>query len=141
MSKRWTSFMSAVVVAVIATFPLANAGNILINHQGRLTDGGSPVPNGSYSITVRIFDQEVGGTELYSETHNANVVDGLFNIHIGSVTPLSTDILTCDPAMSSLCPRYLEIQIASAPPMTPRTRLVAGGFSVRAIDRIPFDFR
>ncbi len=129
MSRQWVCFMLMIGLALTTAAHTSMAGNILINHQGRLTENGTPVPDGSYAITVRIFDQEIGGLELYSETHTASVVDGLYNMSIGSVTPLSTDVLTCDPATSGICPRYLEIQIASDPPMTPRTRLVAGPFS------------
>ena len=50
---------------------------------------------GTYQITVRIYDQETGGTALFEETHEDILLtskdNGVFNLRIGSVEILSLD--------------------------------------------------
>ena len=54
----------------------------LINYQGRLTDsGGSPVADGVYNITFRIYDDPNTGTLLWEEPRTGvQVQKGIFNI-------------------------------------------------------------
>lgn len=62
----------------------------LISYQGVLTDNtGTALSDGSYDITVKIFDVSTGGTELWSEDHTVNLINGLFNIALGSNTALN----------------------------------------------------
>jgi len=93
--------------------------------QMLLTDGlGSPVPDGSYNITVSLYNVLTGGTVLWTEAQNIAVSDGLANIILGTVTPLNlafdqqyyvglsisggaelTPRLTMNPAINSLAAR------------------------------------
>jgi hypothetical protein len=61
----------------------------LISYQGKVFDNaGSPVNETSVSVTVKFYNAESGGSLLGSfiETHNVNIVNGFFNITIGSKT-------------------------------------------------------
>ncbi len=60
----------------------------LMNYQGRLLQNGSPY-NGNINITFRLYKQETGGTEFWSETQNVSVSDGLFNVTLGTVNPMA----------------------------------------------------
>ncbi len=61
----------------------------LISYQGILTDNsGQVLADGNYTITVKIFDAATAGTELWSEDHTIALVNGLFNIALGSNTAL-----------------------------------------------------
>ena len=104
------------VFLVIAT-AVTSAADVQISYQGRLTDpGGSPVSNGLYSITFRIYQFETGGTSLWNEIHpDIQVTDGLFSVVLGAVTPLSETTLNPDPL-------YLSIQVGGDPEISPRSR-------------------
>jgi DNA-binding beta-propeller fold protein YncE len=97
-----------------------------MSFQGRLTDGsGVPVADGSYSTTFRIYDAPTGGTNLWEETQSVSTSGGVFSVMLGSSNPLSSSLFTGEP-------RYLEIQVASDPPMTPRERLTTVPFAFNA---------
>lgn len=91
----------------------------IISHQGILTQNdGTPVEDGTYSFTFRIYDAESSGNLLWAETQNAGVEKGVFNVYLGKVTPLGLDFdreywvgISVDSG-SELAPR---IQLSSAP--------------------------
>jgi len=57
----------------------------LLSYQGFLTVGNAgPVSDGQYTINFRLFDQEEGGTEFWSETHLSTISDGLVSALLGS---------------------------------------------------------
>ncbi len=98
----------------------------LMNYQGYLTDGGGSPVNGTRSIDFRIYDASTGGTLLWSETHSVTVVEGVFNVLLGSVT---------DPIPYTLFEdgeRYFTLQVGSDAEMTPRKQLVSVGYAFRA---------
>ena len=57
--------------------------------QGVLEDGGQPVADGTYGVTVRLFDVATGGTALYAETHSVTTAGGVFALSVGGGTPAS----------------------------------------------------
>jgi len=60
-----------------------------ISYQGVLTDaGGAIVPDGNYELTFRFYDVSTGGVELWSETQIVAVIEGKFNVILGSTNPL-----------------------------------------------------
>ena len=113
--------------AVLCMYSLA-LGDIpqVIGYQGLLTDAaGSPVADGDYSLTFRIYDAEVGGTELWSETQATVAVSGgLFKVSLGSATPLT---LAFD------APAWLEVQVGANPPQSPRIELTSVPYCYSAI--------
>jgi hypothetical protein len=55
--------------------------------QGRLTDvDGHPLPDGTYSVTFRLYDAEVGGNLLCEDVDNPVVTNGLFTVLMGYCT-------------------------------------------------------
>ncbi|MCG2724893.1 MAG: hypothetical protein L6420_01330, partial [Elusimicrobia bacterium] len=108
---------------LVLIFLAVFVGNIFaappyINYQGRLVDSiGNPL-NGDYNITFRIFDALTVGIEKWSEVQTVNMDNGVFNAALGSVTPLTSSVFSSND-------RYLEVQIGSDSPMTPRTRLLS----------------
>jgi len=118
-----------VVIGALLTFGSTSAYAVVpdsINYQGILrTAGGSPVPDGSYSVTFKIYDGASGANPaLWSETKNITTVAGLFTTLLGSVTALP-------PSVFSGPNRFLGITVSSDPEMTPRTPIVAVAYSYR----------
>lgn len=62
-----------------------------ISIQGILKDAnGTAVSDGTYAIIFRLYDQATGGTPLWEEQANVEVVGGIYSHYLGSVTPLVT---------------------------------------------------
>ncbi|MCU0611874.1 MAG: hypothetical protein MUE60_08815 [Candidatus Eisenbacteria bacterium] len=96
----------------------------LISYQGYLTDAsGSPVEDGFYQLTFRLFDTESNGTALWVEPHpQVPVVNGLFKAMLGETTPLDTGFDA---------PRFIEVQVGANPPQQPRIFLTSVPYSFR----------
>jgi hypothetical protein len=97
-----------------------------INYQGRLVDGTSGEPlEGSYSVTFGIYDQEEGGTELWSETQPVDVdSNGVFTTLLGSVSPIGIDF------EGDL---WLEIVVGTET-LSPRRELVSVPYAFRSLE-------
>ncbi|MDI6795038.1 MAG: hypothetical protein QME81_19585 [bacterium] len=99
----------------------------MINYQGRLLDAaGSPV-TGSRDIVFTIYDAETGDSVLWQETRNISITDGLFNVLLGEVSPISDSVFNGDS-------RFLGIKIGSAPEAAERHRLVSVGYAMLCYD-------
>src|SRR5947207_3393883 len=58
-----------------------------ISYQGVLKNSdGSLAKNGKYAITVHLYSDENGMIEVWSDTYDASVLNGLFNLALGSGT-------------------------------------------------------
>jgi hypothetical protein len=71
------------------------------------------VPDGTYSITFRLYDAEVGGTLLCEDTHTPTVTKGLFTALMGYCTASDIDGREL----------WLGIQVEGDEEMTPRQRI------------------
>ncbi|MEO0073156.1 MAG: hypothetical protein ABIK43_00650, partial [candidate division WOR-3 bacterium] len=81
----------AAVALAAGTTPVAEQDAItvpqLINYQGKLTSASGELLNGNYQMTFVIYD---GGTQVWTETqNNVPVTDGIFNVILGKVTPIT----------------------------------------------------
>ncbi len=95
-----------------------------ISYQGILTDaGGTVVSDGSYTLTFGLYEAPTGGTPFWQEQHTVDVINGLFNIILGSDAPL-------DPPFQSQY--WLGIKIGSDPELMPRIQLTASPYSLNA---------
>ena len=73
--------------------PFSVAGTTLplkMSYQGVLTIGGNPVTDGSYDLTVTLYDSLTNGTSQWTETHSGVPVQhGTFSLTLGVTTPLN----------------------------------------------------
>jgi hypothetical protein len=97
-----------------------------LNYQGFLTNPttGAPLTTATgspVSITFKLYNVASGGTALYTEVQPVTVTNGVFNVLIGSVTPLS---LPFD------VPYWLEITVG-AEKLTPRQPLASSPYALR----------
>lgn len=120
--------------------------NKQINFQGKLVNAnGTNVANGNYNMEFKLYDAASGGTTLWTETRLNNnsqgvpVTDGVFQVNLGSITPLpgSVDFNTDN--------IYLGINVGSTNgtctpfsncspdgEMTPRIRFTAAPYAFNA---------
>ncbi|MDO8614241.1 MAG: hypothetical protein Q7T33_00710 [Dehalococcoidia bacterium] len=108
----------------------AVGGPSKIHFNGVLTDPATGNPlNGFFGMTFRFFTTETEGTALWSETQDSvRVNKGVFNVFLGASTPFPA-------LLFEQAPLFLEIQVGSDLPMTPRqemARVPAAFFADRA---------
>jgi len=86
---RWLSLTLAALATSLCPSTAAPAP-MLIPFQGRLTDqAGVAYTNGTYTIVFNLYDQPVGGNNLWTERHErVGVINGMVNVFLGSITPL-----------------------------------------------------
>ncbi len=104
----------------------------VLNYQGKLIENGTPV-SGKYSLSFSIYSQLEGGTLLWSEVQNVDVVEGIFNVLLGNVNSLPDNLFT------DSGDRFLGINVDNNSEMTPRFRLTGVPYAVRATtaDAVP----
>ena len=94
----------------------ANAIPQQFTQQGRIIDNsGNPIA-GVHDLTFRLYDTKIGGTPFWSESITVSFINGYFAAILGADTnnnPLDSNIL-------SLYPLYLEVQVDSDVPLSPR---------------------
>lgn len=95
-----------------------------ITYQGRLTTGsGTPAPDGSYSIGFSLWTALTGGTELWNETINpVQVTGGVFSVTLDVSTP--ANLFSGD--------LWLQVQVGTDPPLSPRTPLTSVPYALKA---------
>ena len=125
--KRTVSVIAALfVVPLVLTATVKAAVPNLIYYQGQLTDDlGAPLDT-AINMTFTIYDDSTGDTVWWTETQPGVIVtNGLFSVLLGSAGNPIVDTVFADEF------RWLGIQIASDPEITPRTRLVTVPWAYR----------
>ena len=101
-----------------------------ISYQGVLTnDMGIPL-DGTYTVHFYLYDTQTGGTSLWSEQKSVAVTDGIYNVQLGSVSPLDSNAFAGDEV-------YLEVVIYDAATtswetLSPRQRLTSTAYAFQA---------
>ena len=116
-------FRRCLLLCFALAFSLGISAQIpkLISYQGFLTNNaGQALADGSYNVTIKIFDAASGGNELFSETHSVNLVNGIFNLAIGENTSLN---LPFDQA-------YYVSTTVDGTELLPRTAMTASPYSL-----------
>jgi len=115
-------FVLLTLIAVAVLFAIPKT----IQYQGKLTDLSGVGENADLDMTFRIFDSEVDGIELWTESHDdpddVPIVHGLFDVELGSITAID---LPFDEQY------WLEIEIAGSA-LAPRLALNASPYAFRA---------
>lgn len=136
MQRSVSSIAVGLLVIGLLISSATAAVPVLIGHSGRLLDSDDAPISGTIDITYAIFETPTGGTALWTETHpNVEVTNGLFSATLGSIVPLTTDIVAGSGGGGGgaiALERYLEVRIGGDPPISPRTRLAAAPFAVAA---------
>ena len=127
--KNRVVWVRIVVLALLIMFPAsASAVPQVINYQGYLTDAGRKPLNGTYMMRFFLYDPT--GYPVWSEEQSVVVTDGIYNIQLGSVTPLTADLFEADEA-------YLGVEIYDSETesweyFVPRQRFTSTAYAFKA---------
>ncbi len=105
-------FAAGFVLAALFSSRLSAQTRPTISYQGMLETSGTPV-SGSQSMALSIYTSATGGTALWSETQTVDVENGIFNVLLGSVKPLT-------PFLDFKQQYYFSIAVAGGAELTPR---------------------
>ncbi|MBI4515297.1 MAG: hypothetical protein HY699_05705 [Deltaproteobacteria bacterium] len=135
--KRTPTWIIAVAFALLARTVAADAPNLL-NYQGRLTDPSGTPKNGTFTMQFAVYDAESGGNQLptgspWSETQSVTVTNGVFNVLLGSVTALPTDLFQGGPLDASGPLRFLQVTV-SGEALAPRKRIASAAYAIATPD-------
>ena len=89
---------SALCLLFIMTVPAQAAVPQFISYQGELMEDGSAL-SGFRSITFSLWGSDTGGDPsgaLWSESQSVEVVNGIYNVELGLVSPLPADLYAHD---------------------------------------------
>jgi hypothetical protein len=97
-----------------------------INYQGTLTDAYGVALDTTVSMTFSIYSDSIGLTSVWGEVQPVVVVsDGIFNVLLGSVNPISETIFPG-------APRWLGVQVGGDPELSPLLKLASVGYAFHA---------
>jgi hypothetical protein len=121
--------LALVAVLLLASNTFANPGTAsttastqttTISYQGHLTDNAGEPVNGDLPMTFALYDAPTGGTAVWTEERSGSntvpVSEGLFNVLLGSVTPIDVNLFQ----QQGL---WLGISVNGDAEMTPREPL------------------
>jgi len=119
---------TVVLCAVLCGFVLAGVVSAevpgVMSYQGVLKDPtGACVPDGNYDLSFRLYDTATAGTPVWSEGQTVSTVDGIFNVILGSVTPMGLGFSE---------QLWLEIAVGTGGALYPRTKLTTSPYAFRA---------
>jgi hypothetical protein len=113
-------FCSIVLLLIFSGLTFSQIPQTL-SYQGILTDGtGVLVPDNNYQLTFKLYETSAGGTALWEEMQTVAVSKGLFNVILGSVSPLN---------VSFDKQYYLGISVSLGNELQPRTMLTSNAYS------------
>ena len=124
----WASSVGALPLRAPAA---AGTSTGTIAYQGRLADAnGNPITN-TVNMEFRLYDVSSGGTPLWTEqwtgSNGVRVSDGLFNVMLGSLTPIPQSVIVEHDSL------FLGITVGTDDEMTPRVQLGTVPFAVQAL--------
>ena len=120
-------FTAALLVLLAASTAAAQVPDIpqMISYQGYLTDDAGEPVDGVRSIEFSIHSTASGASQVWSETQDVTVTDGVFTVLLGSVTPLPYAVFDSGE-------RYLAVRVDEGEELSPRQRLVSVGYCFNA---------
>lgn len=126
--KRYSTWLLVLALLVVVTLT-STAGAVprLVNYQGALSDDRALPVTGRQMLTFTFYSgRGVAATPLWTEVHDdVDVRDGLFHVMLGSVTPLTDDVL----ALEDL---WVGVRVGHDVEMKPRMQLAAVPWAIRA---------
>ena len=127
-SLLWAQRIGAISLGAPLAATTSTAG---IPYQGRLADkNGAPLTQ-TVNMIFRLYSAASGGSPLWEEqwtgSNSVQVSDGLFNVMLGSLTPIAQSVITGN---SNL---FLGITVGTDSEMSPRVQLGSVPFATQAL--------
>jgi len=102
-----------------------------IAYQGRLADSSGNPLTSTLNMSFRLYNASTGGAPLWTEqwtgSNGVKVSDGLFNVMLGSLTPIAQSVMTGNSTL------FLGITVGTDDEMVPRVQLGSVPFAVQAL--------
>jgi hypothetical protein len=112
----------AVLVALSVTSSFGQMPRTL-NYQGTLTTGSTPVPDGNYSVTFRLYTASTGGSAVWTEAQLVTTHSGVFNAILGKIVALPASFSTA---------YFMSLQVGSDPELSPRLEMTGVSYSLQS---------
>lgn len=127
-SLLWAQSVGAISLGAPLTATTSTAG---IPYQGRLADkNGAPLTQ-TVNMIFRLYAATGGGSPLWEEqwtgANSVQVSDGLFNVMLGSLTPIPQAVITGNNNL------FLGITVGTDSEMSPRVQLGSVPFATQAL--------
>lgn len=112
-------FLSCLLILPLGVSQIAAAPSRYLPFSAKLKSAtsGEIVPDGTYTITFRVYDTDTGGTPLWTEIQNLRIGQGTVSAYLGAVTPLPASLTFEGDTY------YLGVQVGDDPEMSPRKRI------------------
>ncbi len=115
-------FLTIALVFFVATSLVFSQIPRVLNYQASLRDQNDRPFNGQTAITFAIYEQEFGGTPIWSENQLVDVVNGFMNVYLGKENPLNINFNK---------PLWLQITIGGN--SFPRTPLTSTPYAMKSL--------
>jgi len=133
--KKWlgitlTLALLGVLIGVVIIPAIAQGGGgeaqipNTISYQGYLEDGSGPVTQPGLQMEFALYEGPSGGSPVWEEEQSVDVSNGLFDVLLGSGSPMAASDFDGD--------RYLGISVDGDGEMTPRQKLASVAYSLVA---------
>lgn len=129
MFKKQLTILSILLTVFVIVALSHSQTPRLLNYQGKLVNKDGTLASGTLAMTFSIYSLSTGGQALWQEPGRAvNVLNGNFNVLLGSVVPFPETLFTGSGE------RYLGIKVGDDPEMTPRFQLTSVGYAIRSLE-------
>lgn len=95
-----------------------------LGYQARLSTASGLPASGAYSIVFSLYSANAGGTAIWTETQNLTLINGELSVALGELTPIPPNLFDK--------PLFLGIKVGTDNEMTPRPKLNASPYAIRA---------
>lgn len=124
----WAQSAGAITLGAPAATSVSTS---TIAYQGRLTDTAGVPLTGAYNMSFRLYAAASGGAPLWEEqwtsSNSVQISDGLFNVMLGSLTPIAQNVITGNSNV------FLGITVGTDSEMIPRVQLGSVPFATQAL--------
>ncbi len=128
MGLLWAQNVGAISLGAPLTATPSTAG---ISYQGRLADSNGAPLTQTVNMIFRLYAAASGSTPLWEEqwtgANSVQVSDGLFNVMLGSLTPIQQSVITGNNNL------FLGITVGTDSEMSPRVQLGSVPFATQAL--------
>ena len=125
MQKSMRRMFYVLIAFAISCSPAFSGVPDLIDFQGSLVDNDGVPVTGTPTIQFALYSANTGGAAIWSETKVVMLQDGVYSTQLGDLTTLTDDIW-------ENAQLWLGIKVDADEEMTPRVRIVAVPYAMRA---------